>query len=107
MLVVVPAPGYSVSVVTSVTCLWEVELLALATLSISTGRPLLMVASTQYPPMMGLFATATLTREPLNSAMSTASQIMTSGLQAQVVHAPIASLVYSLMCVIARESNAS
>ena len=69
MLVVVPAPGYSVSVVTSATYLWAVELLALVMLSISTGRPLPVVASTQYPLMMGQFATATPTKEHLSSAM--------------------------------------
>ena len=80
MLVVVPAQGCSDSVAASATSLWAVELLALVTLSISTGRPLPMVVSTQYPLMMALSATATLIRGPLSSAMSIASPIMISGL---------------------------
>ena len=79
MLEVVPAPGFSVSVATSVTCLWAVELLVLASLSTSTDRPFPMAASTQYTLMMALFATATLTREHLSGAMSIALLIMISG----------------------------
>ena len=79
MLVDVPAQGFSVSVEISVISLWEVELSALATLSISTGRRLPVVASIQSPLMRALFATATHTREPLSSAISTALLIMISG----------------------------
>ena len=79
MLVDVPAQDYSVSVEISAISLWAVELLALAILSISTGRHLPMVASIQSPLMRVLFATATLTREPLSSAISTALLIMISG----------------------------
>ena len=79
MLVDVPAQDFSVSVEISVISLWEVELLALATLSISTGRHLPMVASIQSPLMRVLFDTATLTREPLSSAMLIVFPIMISG----------------------------